>query len=193
MNRGKHWCAVGMLLLAGILTLVGCEPLPMPPVEVYFSPKGGVTDAVAHEIDQAERSVRVQAFSFTSKPILQSLVAAHQRGVVVQVVLDRSNRTAKYSAADFVAHAGIPVLIDARHAIAHNKVIVIDDKIVITGSFNFTKQAETSNAENLLIIRDEPLAARYAANWMLHAGHSEPYQSRGGSGKALPEDSGENE
>ena len=67
--------------------------------------------------------------------------------------------------ADFIANAGIPVLIDAKHAIAHNKVMVIDDETIVTGSFNFTNQAEHSNAENLLVIRSRSLAEAYTANW----------------------------
>ena len=65
-------------------------------------------------------------FSFTSAPIAKALVDAHKRGVEVQVILDKSQRTEKYSSADFVQHAGIPIWIDAKHAIAHNKIMVID-------------------------------------------------------------------
>jgi len=95
--------------------------------------------------------------------------------VQVQVILDKSQRTANYSEADFTAHAGIRTLIDAKHAIAHNKIMVIDSQVVITGSFNFTKSAEEHNAENLLIIRDGELAKRYTENWHLHEKHSEEY------------------
>jgi phosphatidylserine/phosphatidylglycerophosphate/cardiolipin synthase-like enzyme len=94
----------------------------------------------------------------------------------VQPILDRSNRTAHYSVADTLHNLGIPVLIDAKHAIAHNKVIIIDGETVVTGSFNFTKQAETSNAENLLIIRDKDLSAKYAEDWRKHAEHLKPYE-----------------
>lgn len=103
---------------------------------------------------------------------------AHKRGVKIQVILDKSNRTANYSAADFVAHAGIPTFIDDKHAIAHNKIILIDGHIVITGSFNFTKAAEESNAENLLVIDNAAMAARYVQNWEAHLQHSIPYQGR---------------
>ena len=96
----------------------------------------------------------------------------------MQVILDKSQRSEKYSSADFVAHAGIETLIDAKHAIAHNKIMVIDGAVVITGSFNFTKAAEEKNAENLLIIQDTALAARYIENWKVHASHSEPYEGR---------------
>jgi phosphatidylserine/phosphatidylglycerophosphate/cardiolipin synthase-like enzyme len=67
------------------------------------------------------------------------------------------------------------VKIDSVHAIAHNKVIVIDGETVITGSFNFTKAAEENNAENLLIINDKKLAEQYIKNWQKHAQHSEVY------------------
>ena len=117
----------------------------------------------------------VQAYSFTSAPIAKALVEAHRRGVKVEVVLDRSQRTEKYSSATFVYNNGIPCFIDAQHAIAHNKVMVIDGQTVITGSFNFTKAAEDNNAENLLLIHDAEIAAKYAQNWQVHRQHSDPY------------------
>jgi phosphatidylserine/phosphatidylglycerophosphate/cardiolipin synthase-like enzyme len=94
------------------------------------------------------------------------------------VILDLSQRTEKYSSADFVAHAGIPTFIDTQHAIAHNKIMIIDGAVVVTGSFNFTKAAENNNAENLLVIRDPQLAERYMTNWKEHQGHSEAYGGR---------------
>ena len=169
-----------ILLLAATSVLSACDftPRPLPPIETYFSPKGGVTDAVVEEICRAQQTIFVQAYSFTSRPIAEALLRAHQRGVVVHVILDRSQRTEKYSSADFLANSGIPVLIDARHAIAHNKIMILDGEVVITGSFNFTNQAERENAENLLIIRDREIAARYLDNWHDHEAHAEPYLGR---------------
>src|SRR5262252_3147408 len=129
---------------------------------VYFSPNHGATAAVVEALDAARRSVLVQAYSFTSAPIARALALAHARGVDVQVILDRRETGAKYASADFLAHAGIATLIAGAHAIAHNKVMVIDGETVITGSFNFTTAAERQNAENLLVVRDRALAARYA-------------------------------
>lgn len=103
---------------------------------------------------------------------------AHRRGVKVQVILDKSQRTEKYSEADFLQHAGIPTIIDAKHAIAHNKIMIIDGKTVLTGSFNFTKAAEENNAENLLVIDDSALAEKYLSNWTAHLRHSEVYVRR---------------
>jgi phosphatidylserine/phosphatidylglycerophosphate/cardiolipin synthase-like enzyme len=102
------------------------------------------------------------AYRSRSAPIAKALVEAHRRGVKVEVVLDKSQRTEKYSSATFVYNNGIPCFIDAQHAIAHNKVIVIDGLTVITGSFNFTKAAEDNTAENLLVIQDADMAAKYA-------------------------------
>jgi phosphatidylserine/phosphatidylglycerophosphate/cardiolipin synthase-like enzyme len=84
------------------------------------------------------RQVRVQAYSFTSAPIAKALVDAKRRGVDVVVVLDDSQQTDRYSSATFLQNNGVPVLIDAEHAIAHNEVILIDSDTVITGSFNFS-------------------------------------------------------
>ena len=159
-------------------------------IRCFFSPKGGCTEAIVEEIDHAQKLVLVQAYSFTSAPIAKALELAHQRGVRVIVVLDKSQRTEKYSSADFVAHAGIETYIDAQHAIAHNKVMLIDGHTLITGSFNFTHNAENSNAENLLIIHDRPdLYAAYQQNFQHHLHHSEPYAGRG----VVPESAGTNE
>jgi phosphatidylserine/phosphatidylglycerophosphate/cardiolipin synthase-like enzyme len=167
-----------LLALCTALLLAGCEPQASIPqgIQVYFSPKGGATDAVVNALAQATNNVLVQAYSFTSAPIAEALIDAHRRGIKVQVILDHSQRTEKYSEADFLSHNGIPTLIDAKHPIAHNKIIIIDDYIVLTGSFNFTKAAEEHNAENLLVINDPVLAKRYVENWHTHEQHSEPYE-----------------
>jgi len=103
-------------------------------------------------------------------------VDAHKRGVKVFAVLDKSQQTEKYSAATFLVNAGLQTLIDDQHAIAHNKVMVIDSATVITGSFNFTKAAEEKNAENLLVIKEAPeLVKAYEANIQAHAAHAHPY------------------
>lgn len=139
--------------------------IPAPTWEVYFSPHGGATSAIVRTLDQAKKSILVQAYSFTSALITSALARAHKKGVKVQVILDKSQETAKYSSADLLINAGIETLFDAAHAIAHNKVMIIDHGTVVTGSFNFTNAAEERNAENLLIIRSNELAARYVRNW----------------------------
>ena len=144
-----------------------------------FTPGGNCTDLIVNAVAGANTSLLVQAYSFTSTPIAKALLDAHTRGVPVQVILDKSQRTEKYSSADFLANQGVPTLIDANHAISHNKVMMIDGEIVISGSFNFTKAAQEKNAENLLIIRDPVLAAQYSQNWEAHRQHSQLYAGRG--------------
>jgi len=143
------------------------------PVSVYFSPKGGAQDALVDEIGKARESIFVQAYSFTSAPITTALVEAYKRGVKVEIILDKGQRSDPRSGTATVREAGIPTLIDSKHAIAHNKVMVIDREILVTGSFNFTKSAEEKNAENLLIVKSRELARLYFERWQEHQAHSE--------------------
>jgi phosphatidylserine/phosphatidylglycerophosphate/cardiolipin synthase-like enzyme len=145
-------------------------------IRVLFSPRGGCTEAIVAALRHATRTVDVQAYSFTSAPIAKAVTDAHARGVKVRIILDKSQRTERYSSATFLKNHDVPVFIDDEHAIAHNKVILIDGKTVITGSFNFSKAAEERNAENLLIIEGRPdLASAYTDNFEEHLHHTEPY------------------
>jgi len=112
------------------------------PTQVYFSPKGGCTQAIISQIDNAKSEILVQTYSFTSGYIIKDLLKAHQRGVKVEVLLDKSQCKEEYTSATFLDNSGIPTYIDDKHAIAHNKIMIIDREAVITGSFSFTKAAE---------------------------------------------------
>jgi phosphatidylserine/phosphatidylglycerophosphate/cardiolipin synthase-like enzyme len=192
-----HWLCCARLsraaLLVGIVGLLaghGFAATTSSParVSVCFSPNGECTDVVVRELNAAQKRVLVQAYSFTSAPIAKALTDAHRRGVKILAVLDKSNETARYSAATFLTNAGIPTLIDDKHAIAHSKVMVIDDTTVITGSFNFTKAAEEKNAENLVVLKDAPdLVKAYERNINEHAAHSHSYRSSGGSSTSASE------
>lgn len=144
-------------------------------IQVFFSPHGGCTGAIVKEIGNAKTSVLVQAYSFTSMPIEQAVAAAKMRHLDVQVILDKSWPNESPKVEPLLVTSGVTVFIDAKHAIAHNKIIIIDNATVITGSFNFTNQAELMNAENLLVIHDAKLAAQYTANWQAHVAHSLPH------------------
>ena len=142
-------------------------------VQAFFSPKGGCTEAIVEAIGTATQSVLVQAFSFTSDPIRNALIAAKRRGVEVRVILDRQASEEPHSELKNLLKGGVLVWLDGEHPIAHNKIIIIDRRTVVTGSFNFTRQAETGNAENVLVINHPELAVRYADNWDLHLSHSD--------------------
>jgi len=143
------------------------------PVRVFFSPDGGCTQAIIDSISKSKSEILVQAYIFTAEPMAKALLGVHKRGVKVFVILDKSQKKDGYSPATFFANQGIPTYIDSYHARAHDKVMIIDKEVVITGSFNFSKSAETQNAENVLIIRSVELARLYRENWMKHKGHSE--------------------
>jgi phosphatidylserine/phosphatidylglycerophosphate/cardiolipin synthase-like enzyme len=146
---------------------------------VHFSPKGGCKDAIVQELAKARKEILVQAYSFTSDPLTNGLVEAKKRGIHVEILLDRSNEVEKYSEMHVLLEQGLAPLVDADHPIAHNKIMIIDQKIVITGSFNFTNQAEGENAENLLIIKGNyELVRLYRENFFHHKSHCKPAQMR---------------
>ena len=148
-------------------------------VEVAFSPNGGGAGIIINAITQAKKSIKVQAYSFTNADIAKALLDASKRGVEVKVVLDKSQETEKYTSATFLANAGVPVRIDDDFAIAHNKIMILDEETVITGSFNFTKAAEERNAENVLVIRgNKDLAKLYLQNWQWRWDASESYKRK---------------
>ncbi len=174
-----------LLFLAALLA----QPvLASPPLElalrgsaqVAFTPGDEAGELVVEALRKARKQVLVQTYSFTHKDIAQGLVEAKRRGLDVQVIADRQQmETIATSLVVWLAEQGVPVWIDAEHAAAHNKVMIIDNgtpaAVVITGSFNFTQAAQHRNAENLLLLRDNPtLAEAYAANWRRHKIHSLP-------------------
>lgn len=160
-------------MFAHLQSMFGTSVSPAPTIvqskgtiEVAFSPNNGVTDVVVKAIGEAQKTILVSAYSFTSKDIADALLKAKKRGVDVKIILDKSQISQKYSSATFFTNQNFDLRIDIKHAIYHDKVMIIDDKNVITGSFNFTKAAETKNAENLLVLRDNPeLAKLYTQDW----------------------------
>ncbi len=136
-------------------------------ISVYFSPRGGWTDVIVHEIGNAQETVIVQACQIGSLPIREALLDAHKRGVFVHVVVNAPQRNFKFTKW-FVDH-DIPVLLDAEHRMAH-AVIVIDGETIITGSFG----AFLGGQGELLIITGKPRLARaYLNNIDEHSDHSE--------------------
>jgi phosphatidylserine/phosphatidylglycerophosphate/cardiolipin synthase-like enzyme len=146
-------------------------------IAVYFSPNGGCAEAIVHAVDGAHECVYVQAAQFTSAPIARALVAAKNRGVDVRVIVDRKKEDDDHSQTDRLLAAGIPTFADGQHHTAHNKLMLIDHHLILTGSFNFTRDADTQNAENLLLIDGKPkLLAAYEHNFKEHLGHSTPFE-----------------
>jgi len=175
MNKKLKFLSVMIIL---VLSTTPAIAFQADIINVCFSPNGNCTNAIVEQIDNAKAEIKVQAYSFTSAPIAKALLIAHKRGIDVQIILDKSQKKQSYSSYTFFNNNGIPVYIDNAHAIAHNKIIIIDKEIVITGSFNFTKAAETKNAENVLIIKSKEMASQYLMNWSKHKKHSDSYSGR---------------
>lgn len=166
------------LAIAALSVLLLPPPCFSCPVETAFSPDHGATELVVHTIEAAKTSIRVAAYSFTSKPIAEALVKAKKSGIDVRVVVDKSNATARYTAATFLANQGVPVRVDYRYAIMHDKFMIVDGATVETGSFNFTASAEAKNAENVIVLHDPTVAQRYGQEWDRLWGESEEMKAR---------------
>lgn len=135
--------------------------------EDAFSPHQGATELVVKAIGEAQKSVHVAAYSFTSKPIGSALVAAKARGVDVKIVFDKSDangRNAKEP--QYLAAHSVPIRINYKYNIMHDKFMIIDGSTLELGSFNYTAAAENKNAENVLVIHDAgQIVTDYAAQW----------------------------
>lgn len=152
-------------------------------VEVAFSPWEDTEGLVLRTIRSAKSEIYVQAYLFTSRKLARALIEAKQRGVAVEVLADReATLKGEHSRIPKMAAAGIPVALEFRYAVAHNKVIVIDplspENAVVTGSYNFTYAAHAKNAENVLVLRNNPLLARtYYNNFLRHREGAIPYKA----------------
>lgn len=159
-----------VILAAGLLsvspsTSAQFAPLASSSIAAAFSP-GQALPLVLDTIRGARSTIFVAAYSFTSKPVATALRDAARRGVKVFVLADATEAGKGYSAVRFLANERVPVRLNGRYAIQHNKFMVIDGSTVQTGSFNYTASAAVRNAENVLVLRNAPaIAAQYDAEW----------------------------
>lgn len=144
-------------------------------IEVFFSPRGGCTAAAVAELDAATTTIDVMSYQLTSVPLIDALARAQQRGLTVRVVVDRTQEGTRSPELRALPSHRVDVRTDRNERLMHNKVAIIDNTVILTGSFNWTANAETNNAENLIVITDEDIAAAYAANFLAHWSHSQPF------------------
>lgn len=157
--------AFAAALLAPAVRAAETFPAATASYTLAFAP-GSALATVVDAVREAKASIYVATYSFTSRPIALELLHAHKRGVQVFVVADEDDARERYSAVRFLANRGVPVRLNGRYAVQHNKFMVIDGQTVETGSFNYTTAAATRNAENVLVIRGTPQLARiYGAEW----------------------------
>lgn len=129
----------------------------------YYFPRADEAPepVLAGIIGSAKTSVDTAIYSITDKRISDALIAAKERGVAVRVISDKDQSKSKYqkSLLDSLKKAGIPVKLNSHSGIMHLKVTIVDKSVATTGSFNYTKSAETENDEVFVVLRD-PAAAR---------------------------------
>lgn len=130
-------------------------------IEIYFSLYDDPEAVIIKNIDAAEEFISVAMYTFTDIEIAQAILEARDRGIDVKIYLDRSQVKAKYSRSRYFVKNGIKVRISSNSYIMHNKFTVIDNEIVITGSYNWTASAGERNDENLLVIDDNYIVEKY--------------------------------
>jgi phosphatidylserine/phosphatidylglycerophosphate/cardiolipin synthase-like enzyme len=150
---------------AAFLLVLIAVPASASDPQVAFSPHGGATELVVRTVVSAQKSIRMAAYVFTSEPIAAALIEAHHRGVEIRVVVDGKESVRNFRAISRVAESGIEVRADWHYATMHDKFIVVDDRTVEEGSFNYTSAAEKRNAENVVVLDNLRLAERYRQEW----------------------------
>ncbi len=145
-----------------------CETISLSKVKikVLFSPQDNCAQEIVSAIDKAEQYVFVAMYFFTSRPIAQALVRSQDRGVEVKICLDGEQPHYEYSKSGYLENKGINVRLITGSGIMHNKFCIIDDRITITGSYNWTARADLENDENILIIESEELARIYKEQFL---------------------------
>lgn len=147
-------------------------------IETHFSPYGTCAPAVITELSNAKATADLCLYQLSYPPIITAIRNAAERGVAVRICIDAGvqSNTPKYF--DFLRVPRVEIRADAHEKLQHNKYAVIDGKIVLTGSFNWTENGQEHNAENLVTLRDEPTAASFAADFNTHWAHSADFVAR---------------
>lgn len=160
------------MFTAGAFGASSPDDTPHPQVEVdgillenFFESEGNVRARILELIEGAETSVYFLAFSFTDDDIAQAMIRQHRAGLTVQGVFEARNAEGAGSDLGALVKAGVDVLEDGNPYVMHHKVIIIDEALVITGSYNFSASAANNNDENVLIIHNADIAAHYLAEF----------------------------
>ena len=140
---------------------VASIPPVLAHIQVGLSTVGTAEPLVLQTLNEASQSLDLAAYAFTSTPVANAIYGAWRRGVKVRVLADARFAREHKSAVATLANLGVPVRINSRYKIQHNKFTIINSEIVQTGSLNYTKAALTGeNAENVLVIRNEPAVSQ---------------------------------
>lgn len=137
-----------------------------PELTTCFTPGQDCESVIVQQIDNAKSEVLLQIYKFSNKAIVAATKRAQDRGVKIRMILDDALEKRDTRMLQRLSSTGVDFRIDDQVKTAHNKVIVIDKRTVITGSFNFTQSANNKNAENIIIIEgSQKVADDYTRNW----------------------------
>jgi len=154
MFQNKKQIKITILLLITIIVISQFSISTLAKTEVYFSLSGNPQKAIIKNINQAQAFINIAMYIFTDREIALPLIKARERGVKVRLYLDQDQVDYKYSQSRFLVQKGIKTRISTNNYIMHNKFAIIDNRILLTGSYNWTFSANHRNDENLMVIDD---------------------------------------
>lgn len=131
------------------------------PLQILFASEDKAISQIIPLIKGAKRSIRFMAFSFTHGDLGAAVLAGARAGVDVQGIFETRGSETEYSQLPPLYCAKVPVRQDGNPGTFHHKVFVIDEQIVVTGSLNFSDNADESNDENVVIVTNKEIAALY--------------------------------
>jgi len=150
-----------LLSVLAFVFFLSVASLVQADTKVYFSPNGGCQEIVVSQISRARHSIEIAMYAITSREIAQAIVKAKDRGIKVRVVLDKSQIKEITSKSRYLIKKDVNVKFHIGPGLMHDKFAIVDDRAVLTGSFNWTAAADKKNAENLLLITDKEIAMKF--------------------------------
>ncbi len=150
---------LGLILLFSLLL----SGIAAPASEVYFSPNGGARQRLVRAIEGSQRSIDIAVYNFTASELAEALYAAKSRGVRIRVLVDRERAEAGASGIRGLRLNGVAVrsLGVPEQSLMHHKFAVFDERLVVTGSYNWTNSAEHANYENLVVLEAPEVVSRF--------------------------------
>lgn len=133
-------------------------------IENYFCPEDECQEKVLKELMKAKQSIHFMTFSFTDKEIAETLIEKSKE-ITVQGIMERKRIGMKYNVFRYLNESKVKVWLDNNPYTMHHKVFIIDEKTVITGSYNPTKNGNENNDENMLIIHNKDIAKKYVEEY----------------------------
>lgn len=133
--------------------------------DTCFSPEQNCKELLINKIKQAEKNIDIMIYSFTLEDVAEELVKKYDKNVAVYVIFDDGQAESKYSVDEYLVRNGIAVKYDRRKGLQHNKVLIVDDKIVCFGSYNYSLSATTRNRENLFCTNNKKVVNHYVQNF----------------------------